>query len=63
MVNKSVYLIEILGVEPGDKWIPMYEPCYTLIDALKKAAIKIKIFGKSRVRIGFYVRDDIEVRI
>ncbi len=51
----KIYLVEIRD-KVGAKFIPMYQPCYSLAEAQKKAMLKAHFFGLERVRVRAYER-------
>lgn len=53
MTYSLVFLVE---VECDGKWVPMFAPCYTAAEAQKKAKVKMRTFGFSRVRVAVYER-------
>jgi len=55
--TKVVWLIEIRGSD-DERWVALYEPCYSRDQAYKKQATKARIFGADRVRVGRYVKDN-----
>lgn len=57
MGNYRIWLIEI-KMKKDDRWIPMYQPCYSQAEAETKAKLKAKWAGEESVRVQAYIRDN-----